>query len=94
MKFDSAIKYPIIEEIIEKDKYCEGILKIRRRYEIPRCKLFGSPNDYISVFRSFDKAEFHENGLKINTFLGGWGDPNCRSYWIDIILNVRGENDV
>lgn len=91
MKFDSIIKYPIVEEIVEKDKYVEGVLTIRRRYKLPRCKLFGSPNDYISAFRSFDKAEFHENGLKIYTYLGGWGDSNCRSYWIDIILNMRGE---
>lgn len=83
------IPYKIIKENIEYDEEFK-IVTIHRTYKIPK-SLFKSPKHHFKKIIKYDKNVIIKDGFKVFVYAGGWGDAECRSYsMIIIIAKVEG----
>ncbi len=84
------IPYKILWEEVSYDMDFRTI-RINRAYEIPKPKLFESPNKYIEIFKEYNNRRWAEEGFEAYTDLTGWKDANCRSYGMTILIHLYGQ---
>ena len=80
------IPYKILWEEISYERDSRTI-RINRAYEIPKPKLFESPNKYIEMFKEYDYKSWIEKGFEALSELTGWKDADCRSYGMTIYIH-------
>lgn len=83
------IPYKILWEEISYERDSRTI-RINRAYEIPKPKLFESPNKYVEMFKEYQNRKWAEEGFEVYTYLTGWKDANCRSYGMNILIHLYG----
>lgn len=92
MRLAEDIPYPILDETIKHHIYSRFIM-IDRKYQLPKVGLFESPVKYLDAFYKYDNQEICEDWLSVITRCGGWGDPDCRSFWLHFVLEPINQKE-
>lgn len=91
--FKPLRKYRIESEKILGDGV-SNVVRIERRYSLPFRGFWRRRDRAIDEFYDFDDKEFHFEDVGIKTYVSGWGDCNCKTIDMLILVFPNGDNIV